>query len=188
MLPWLAFSEAVARAPNLAREHRNLITKLIFPVEILPLNLCLAGFVTGLTALLVFFGFLIFARGGVPWTALYLPLVLAPQFLFTAGLCYGLCAAGAFIRDLVYIVSLSLTLLFFLTPICYPESSLPESLVPILTKNPVYQLVRFYRRILVEGGAPDWSMLAQLTALAVVVFYLGFGYFLSRKKSFADVV
>jgi lipopolysaccharide transport system permease protein len=188
MLPWLAISEALGRAPNLARENRNLITKLIFPLEILPLNLTLAGLVTGLTALLIYFGFLLFARGGVPPTALYLPLVLLPQFLFTAGLCFALSALGVFLRDLVYIVSLSLTLWFFLTPICYPETSLPQYLLPILGKNPVFLFVRAYRLVLVEGRAPEWLALAKLTALSIAVFYAGFLYFAAVKKRFADVV
>ncbi len=188
MLPWLAFSEALARASNLARENRNLITKLIFPIEVLPLNLTLAGLVTGLTAFCIFLGFLLFARGSVPASALYLPLVLLPQFFFTAGLCYLLCAAGVFFRDLVYIVSLALTLWFFLTPICYPDTSLPVSLLPVLGKNPIYIFVRAYRAILVEGHAPEWPALAKLSALSVLVFYLGYGYFARVKKSFADVL
>ncbi len=188
MLPWLAISEALGRAPNLAREHRNLITKLIFPLEILPINLCLAGMVTGLSALLIYFGFLLFTRGGVPPTALYLPLILLPQFLFTAGLCYALSALGVFLRDLVYIVSLSLTLWFFITPICYPETSLPAALLPILGKNPVYLFVRAYRLVLVEGRSPEWLALLKLSALSLGIFYLGFAYFAAVKKRFADVI
>ncbi len=188
MLPWLAISEALGRAPNLARENRNLITKLIFPLEVLPVNLCLAGMVTGLTALVIYFGFLLFTRGGVPATALYLPLILLPQFLFTAGLCYALSALGVFLRDLVYIVSLSLTLWFFLTPICYPETSLPAALLPVLGKNPVYLFVRAYRLVLVEGRAPEWVALGKLFGLSLGIFYLGFAYFAAVKKRFADVI
>lgn len=188
MLPWLAISEALGRAPNLARENRNLITRLIFPLEILPLNLCLAALVTGLTALLVYFGFLVFTRGAIPWTACYLPFILIPQFLFTAGLVYALSALGVFLRDLVYIVSLSLTLWFFLTPICYPESSLPPALVPMLAMNPVYLFVRAYRLVLVEARSPEWLGLMQLAALSLGIFYLGFIYFAAVKKRFADVV
>jgi lipopolysaccharide transport system permease protein len=188
MLPWLAFSEAIARAPNHARENRNFITRLIFPVEILPLNLCLSGLVTGIVALLIFLGFLLASRGAIPPTAAYLPLILLPQLLFTAGLSYALFTLGVFARDLVYIVSLGLTLWFFLTPICYPETSLPKTIAPFLELNPILVLVRAYRATLVEGTPPDWPSLIVFTALSVLLFYAGFVYFWRTRKSFADAL
>ncbi|GAB4371575.1 MAG: hypothetical protein OHK0021_14160 [Bryobacter sp.] len=188
MLPWLAFSEAIARAPNLARENRNLITRLIFPTEVLPLQITLSGLVTGLVALVIFLGFLLASRGTVPLSLLYIPAILAPQLLFTAGLSFALFALGVYARDLVYIVSLGLTLWFFLTPICYPETSLPASIAPLLELNPILVLVRAYRATLVEAKAPDWFSLGVFAALSLAIFYLGFTAFWRSRKGFADVL
>ena len=188
MLPWLAMNESLARAPNSAVEHRNLITKIIFPVEVLPINLTLAGLVTGFTATGIFLVFLLATRGAIPATVLWLPALLIPQFLFTAGLCYLLSATGVYVRDLVYVMGLLLTMWFFLTPICYPDISLPPQLLPILGKNPLYVLVRAYRAIFIQNTNPDWSSVAKLYGLSIVVFYAGFAVFRKARRGFADVL
>jgi lipopolysaccharide transport system permease protein len=188
MLPWLAMNESIARAPNTALEHRNLITKLIFPVEILPINLTIAGMATGFTALVFFLCYLAAVRGSLPVSALYLPVLLVPQFLFTAGVCYLLAAWSVFLRDLVYVIGLLLTMWFFLTPICYPETALPAVLRPYMAANPLYILVRSYRAILIEGQAPAWSLVGPLCAVALAVFYAGFSLFRRSRPSFADIL
>lgn len=188
MLPWLAMNESLARGPNTALEHRNLITKMIFPVEVLPFNLTLAGWVTGLTATAIYFGFLLWLRGAIPLTALWLPVLWAPQLLLTAGLCYVLAATGVYVRDLVYVMGLLLTMWFFLTPICYPDQNLPQALLPVLGKNPLYVLVRAYRAILIENRMPDWGAVSKLWGLALVIFYAGFALFRRARRGFADVL
>jgi lipopolysaccharide transport system permease protein len=188
MLPWLAMNESIARSPNTALEHRNLITKVIFPVEVLPLNLTLSGLTTGLTATAIFLMFLLATRQAIPATVLWLPAILVPQFLLTAGLCYLFAATGAYVRDLVYVMGLMLTMWFFVTPICYPDTALPPALLPILGKNPLYILVRAYRAIFIENSAPNWPAIAKLYVLALGVFYAGFALFRRARRGFADVL
>ena len=78
MLPWLAFSEAVGRAPFIMVEHRGFIKKLVFPVETLPVNLVVSGLVTEFFGIILFALALLLVRGRVPPTALYLPALLDP--------------------------------------------------------------------------------------------------------------
>ncbi len=188
MLPWLPFSEAAGRAPQVILEHRNFVKKLVFPVEILPVNLTLTGLVTQAFALAIFAVLLLAARGAVPVTVFWLPVLLLPQALFTAGVCWFLAALGAFVRDLGQMIGFALTLVFFLSPICYPEASLPAWAVPALSESPVYALVRAYRAILLEGQAPDFTALAKLWAIGVASAVLGHAWFHKFKRSFADVV
>ena len=82
ILPWLAFSEALARAPSVLLEHRTLVTRVLFPVEILPINIAVGGLVSQFFALLVYLVGLIYLRGGIPATALLLPVVLIPPGSF----------------------------------------------------------------------------------------------------------
>ena len=77
MLPWLAFSEAIGRAPSVIVDHRNFVKKLVFPLETLPVNLVSSGFVTEVFALVIFALFVLFARGGLPVTALWLPALVS---------------------------------------------------------------------------------------------------------------
>ena len=188
MLPWLPFSEAAGRAPQVILEHRNFVKKLVFPVEILPVNLTLTGLVTEAFALGIFAALLLAARGWIPLTALWLPALIVPQVLFTAGVAYFLAALGAFVRDLGQVIGFLLTLVFFLTPICYPEASLPAWALPALSESPVFALVRGYRAVLLERRPPDFTALAKLWAAGVMAAVLGYAWFHKLKKSFADVV
>jgi lipopolysaccharide transport system permease protein len=191
MLPWLAFSEAVGRSPFIMVEHRGFIKKLLFPVETLPVNLVFSGLVTEFFGILLFALALLLVRGHVPATVLYLPLLVIPQVLLTAGLCWFLAALGVFVRDLAQINGYLLTIWFFLTPICYEEkewTKLPPFALHILTKNPIVVLVRGYRSVLLESKAPDWTALAWLTAASVLIFLLGHAWFYKLRKSFADLI
>ncbi|HBY62538.1 MAG TPA: hypothetical protein DEH78_22170 [Solibacterales bacterium] len=188
MLPWLAFSEAVGRAPSVLPEHRNFIKKLVFPVEILPVNLAVSGLVTQAFAAGVFVVGLIVLRGGVPAAVLWLPVYLVPQVLFTLGLCWFLAALGAYVRDLGQIIGFALTLWFFLTPICYPEASVPEQIAPWLRLNPMYHLVAGYRMLFLEGRMPDWGAAAKLWAGACAAVIAGHAWFYKLRRSFVDVI
>lgn len=188
MMPWLAFSEAAGRAPFVLLEYRNFVKKLVFPVETLPVNLVTAGLVTEAFAVVLFLAYLLLARGSVPLTALWLPVLAAPQVLFTLGLCWFLAGLGVFVRDLGQLSGFLLTLWFFLTPICYPETALPPAALPALSRNPVFVLVRGYRDILLEGRAPDFGPLWKLWLLAALVFIAGYAWFHKLRRSFADVI
>jgi len=188
MLPWLAFAEAAGRAPSVVLEYRNFVKKLVFPVDILPVNLSVVGLVTQALALGCFLIFLSAVRGGLPWTALWLPVLIVPQFLFTLGSAWFLAALGVFVRDLGQLIGYVLTLWFFLTPICYPEASLPAAILPVLEKNPLFMLVRGFRRVLLERAAPDWEAVVHLWWIGAGVCLLGHVWFSKLRKSFADVI
>jgi lipopolysaccharide transport system permease protein len=188
MLPWLAFSEAVGRAPHVMIEHRNFIKKLLFPVEILPVTQVVSGLVTQAFATAIFFIGVFIFRGDFPVSAMWLPVLLVPQFLFTLGTAWFLAGLGVFMRDLGQMIGFVLTLWFFLTPICYPEASLPQEAASILSKNPIYVLVRGYRDIFLESRAPAFHSMWKLWLVSGAVFILGHAWFHKLRKSFADVI
>lgn len=186
-LPWLAFSEAVTRAPNILYDYRNFIKKLRFPIDTLPITIVGSGLVTECFGLVLFAAGLILARGGLPATVVWLPVLIVPQILFTAGFAWFLSALGPFVRDLGQVIAYIATLWFFMTPICYSERTLEQS-APILEKNPVYLLVRAYRSVLLEGHAPDRHGLTIFWCLAIILFLAGHAWFYKLRKWFADVI
>jgi lipopolysaccharide transport system permease protein len=119
---------------------------------------------------------------------LWLPVLMVPQLLFTAGLSWFLAALGVFVRDLGQILGYLLTIWFFATPICYPEQSLPSYLLPLAGTNPIYILVRGYRDIFLHNQAPEFGSLWKLCLLSAVVFVLGHAWFYKLRKSFADII
>jgi len=188
MLPWLPFSEAAGRAPTVMLEHRNFVKKLVFSVETLPLNLVFAGLVSEVFALLLFMAGYLLTQGSLPLSIAWLPVLIVPQLLFTAGVCWFLAALGVFVRDLGQVIGFIMTLWFFLTPICYPEKSLPDAALPFLSKNPLFVLVRSYRAVFLEHQAPALGPLWKLWLLSAVVFLAGHAWFYKLRRSFADII
>jgi len=188
MLPWLALSEAAGRAPTVLLEHRNFVKKLVFPVETLPVNLVISGLVTESFGLPLLMVGCFLARGYLPGSIVWLPILLIPQILLTVGLCWFLAALGVFVRDLAQVNGFLLTLWFFLTPICYPETSLPPAALRILSKNPMYVLAHGYRDTLLEGRAPDFGSCWRLWVFAAAIFILGYAWFYKLRRSFADMI
>jgi lipopolysaccharide transport system permease protein len=188
MMPWLAFSDSLARAPGILIEHRNFIRKLVFPVETLPVNIVVTGLVTEFFGVAILLIGLLVVRGHLPLTLLYLPLLIIPQVLLTAGICWFLAALGVFVRDLSQIMGYLLMIWFFATPICYSESKVPPFAARLLAFNPMYVMVRNYRRILLESTAPNWHSLAWVTAASVIIFLAGHAWFRKLRRSFADLI
>jgi lipopolysaccharide transport system permease protein len=189
MLPWLAFSEPVGRAASVILEHRNFVKKLVFPLDTLPVNQVVSGLVTELFGAGVFIAGLLIVRHAVPATILWLPVLLVPQLLFTLGVCWFLAALGVYMRDLGQIMALVLTMWFFITPICYQESTnLSPAISAVMRQNPLYVLVRGYRAVFLEGHAPELLPLVKLWAIALALFFLGHVWFYRLRKSFADVI
>jgi lipopolysaccharide transport system permease protein len=189
MLPWLAFNEALGRSAGAVLEHRLLVKRVVFPIEIVPVNITIAGLVSEFFGSLVFLTLLLAVRHTLPVTVLYLPLILIPQILLTVGLCWFLAGLGVFIRDVGQFLAFFLTLLFFCTPICYePGPTLPGTLKSFFQVNPVYVMVRAYRAVFLEGTAPDWTALAWLSLAGLAMFIFGFAWFYKSRKAFADVL
>jgi len=180
MLPWLAFSEAVARSPFVILEYRSFVKKVVFPLETLPVNLVIAGLFTELIGLAI-----LLAVHGVPLALVWLPALLVPQLLLTVGFCWILSAAGVFVRDLGQITGFVLTAWFFLTPICYVES--PE-FEPLLRFNPILVLVRGYRAVFLENHAPSLQGLTMLWIVSAATAIVGYAWFHRLRKTFADVI
>jgi lipopolysaccharide transport system permease protein len=127
-------------------------------------------------------------RHEVHRTILFLPLLVIPQVIATLGGAWLLASLGVFVRDIVQGITLILMAWMYLTPIIYPESLVPERYRPIVNLNPFTPLVRNYRRILLEGNAPDWRGLAYFAAFALVSFLFGYWWFARTRKNFADVI
>lgn len=188
MIPWLQISEAVGRAPHVIPEHRNFVKKLVFPLETLNAIQVASSMVTELVALVIFGTGLLFLRGAIPASVVWLPALIVPQILFSLGICWLLAAVGAFVRDLSQVIGFFLTLWFFLTPICYSEAGIPKQAAAVLTRNPLYFLVRAYRDVLLEGRAPDLHGLGIFALLSCLLFFGGHALFYKLRKSFADVI
>jgi len=188
LLPWNAFQEAVQLSANTIVAHANLVKRVVFPLETLPLSLSLAAVSNQLMGTIVLLAATIILRRELHPTVLFLPLILIPQLIATFGISWLVASLGVFIRDLVQGIALILTAWMYLTPILYPESIVPAAYRTAINFNPFSALVRNYRRIILDGVPPDWAGLAYFSVFAILAFLLGYWWFARTRKNFADVI
>ena len=188
LLPWTAFQESVQTSATVIVTHSNLVKRVVFPLETLPLSLAFAAHVTQLFGMLVLVAATVVMQGELHLTILWLPVLLLPQLLASLGASWLAASLGVFLRDTEQAAGLLLTAWLFLTPIIYPEQAVPARYQFYVNLNPFTPLVRNYRRTVLEGLPPDWSGLAYFTLFALLSFILGYWWFARTRKNFADVV
>ncbi len=188
MLPWLLFSETMQRSASSLLDHSNLITKTVFPSEIIPVSVFLSSLVSHLLALL-----LVVAAVGV-WLnqisifLLLLPIYMAVIGLLAIGLGWIVASLHVFLRDTSQVLSVVLTFWFWMTPIFIAPQSFPEKARFLLVANPLFYLVRSYRALLLGSTLPDPRDLAIAAASGAAAFLLGGLFFRHMKRGFADVL
>ncbi|MGE3109949.1 MAG: ABC transporter permease [Phycisphaerales bacterium] len=182
------FAETVNRSPAMVTEHPNLVRKVVFPLEILPIT------AAGASLVYAFFGLalLLIAAGALAqsfsWTIIFFPLVLLPLLMITLGVSWLFASLGAFIRDFKQVVPVLTQLTFFMTPVFYDVQQVPERLRWVIMMNPLTLIVLNSRRTLLWGELPDWTQVAALNALGLVVLVLGYAWFVKSKRGLADVL
>ncbi len=188
LLPWTAFQESVQLSSSTIVGHANLVKRVVFPLETLPISLSLATIANQMFGTIVLLVAVAILRHQVQTTVVFLPLILIPQLAATLGFAWFVASVGVFIRDIVQGIGLVLMAWMYLTPIIYPESLVPAAYRGVINLNPFTALVRNYRRILLEGALPDWGGLAYFAGFALIVFLFGYWWFARTRKHFADVI
>jgi len=212
-LPWMYFQTALLDSSQSVLAQIQLVKKVYFPREVLPLAAVLANLIHFLLALVVFFVYLLGYVGAplLPSVAL-LPLLVFFQTLLIAGLSLIISCLNVFYEDTKYIVSIGLQLMFYLVPVIYfSEQVYHAQLVSpewqrwvylVYHLNPIAMLMTAYRKILLppitvqQVGAVqqqrfaslplDWGLLAVACAVSVLTFVVGYAFFNKRKWDFAE--
>lgn len=182
------FAECVNRAPGLIVANANYVKRVVFPLELLPvITLCgaLFHFVASMLVWVMASWLLI---GPPPLTVLLLPLVLLPLLIGTLGLGWLLSALGVYLRDVGQMVGVAVTGLLFLSPIFYPIDAVPESVRGLIRLNPVGYMVDMARGVMVFGTLPDLAGYLLALCASVLLAWVGFWWFQSTRKGFADVL
>jgi lipopolysaccharide transport system permease protein len=188
LLPWNAYQEAIQTSSTLIVSRANLVKRVVFPLEVLPVAQVLSALANQMFATIaLLLATLIIQREFHP-TLVWLPVLLVPQVIATLGAAWLVASLGVFLRDMVQGVALFLMAWMYLTPIIYPELIVPEGYRRFINLNPFTPLVRSYRRIILEGAPPDWQGLLYFTIFAVVSFIIGYWWFAKTRKNFADVI
>ncbi|MBE7545259.1 MAG: ABC transporter permease [Bryobacteraceae bacterium] len=187
-LPWMLFQDTVQRSSVSLLEQSSLITKTVFPSEILPLTIFLSSLTShaiavALTAVVVFL-----LKGHFSVLILFLPLYTALLGIFAIGVAWIFASLQVYLRDTAQFVVVIMTGWFWLTPIFIDETHFPEGARFLVHWNPVAYVVKGYRQRLLMYELPNWGEVAVLATAAIAVFFVGGMVFRHLKRGFADVL
>lgn len=186
-LPWFAFADAISKSTGLLLEKAPLITKVMFPVQILPVVGTVIPYLThgiGFGILLLYLAL----QGYLSVAWLLIPMVFLFQFLFTMGLVAILSALCVFLRDLQQLVTLGVTIWFFLTPIIYSiEMIQDEAIRNLFLLNPMHSFVNLYREIILLGEIPLIHLYI-IVPVSLLSYVLGGWLFMRIRLAFGDVL
>ncbi len=181
LLPWNLFVQSVVGGALSIIHNESLLRNVRFPRAIIPVALTLSHLVNLLLALVPLIAVMLWQ--GVPLrpALLALPWFLACLWAFTTGVVFALSVWTVSFRDLAQIVEVSLTALFYLTPILYPLSLLPERFATILSANPLVHLILPIRTLFLDGVLPEAGVFLGAAAIGLAGFLFGLAVFRSRE-------
>lgn len=186
LLPWLAFAEMLNQSSSLLTSRAAIISKVAFPVQILPYVSTLVCYLINGLGFFFFLLYLIYS-GYMDTTWLFLFVVITMQILFSLGIVAVISSLSVFLKDLAQIMGLIVTIWFYGTPILYPVSMVPESMRSLLYLNPFYYFVESYRSILLKHSFPS-DLFVMLLLISVATYLFGGWLFMRIKHAFGDVI
>jgi len=182
------FSGSVVRAPSLIVSNSNYVTKVVFPLEILPVALLAANLINTLLGLAILVPAVLVFVPGISKTIYMFPLIFIPLCALSLGLSWFLASLGVFLRDIGHTVAILVQLLFFLSPIIFPAVAAPPALRPFLRINPLTTILEGARATLIFGQPLQWHYWSVVTVCSLVFMQLGYVWFMKSKRAFADVL
>ena len=182
------FAECLLRAPTLVLTNPNYVTKVVFPLEILPVMTVGAALVQLVISFIPLLIALLCAHGSIPLTALYLPVILLPLIALSLGITWLLASLGVFLRDINSLVPVLMVIIMFASAIFYSISRVPPGFLPIVLYNPLAAVIDQTRNAVLWGVPPAWGRYGFVLAGSVVAMILGYTFFMRTKSAFADVI
>lgn len=182
------FSESVNTSASVITNNISYVKKVVFPLEILPFSTVITTLIFSLAwIILLFIGIILFVQK-IHLVMFLLPITLFPLFLFTCGIAFLVSSLAVYLRDIQHVIGVITQILFFMTPILYPISIVPEKLQWILKYNPLSLIIEETRKIFLFGIQPDLKICIICFTVSYIVFQLGLIWFIKTKNGFADVL
>jgi lipopolysaccharide transport system permease protein len=189
LLPWIWFSTSLIGGATSISDRRDLMTKVRFPAQVLPTTVVATNLLNYLFALPLMLALGTLYGAYPTWHVVAFPLVVLVQLLFTMAVVYLVAALNVTFRDLQHIVGNFTLLFFFLTPVIYPATAIPEKYRPlVLLFNPMAALVTSYQNIFYAHSLPDFRALAFVGLLAVLMLWFSSEVFERRREDFAESI
>lgn len=188
LLPWILFQSAIQSGIGSIIRNGNLIKKIYFPRQIIPLTTLFGSVINYFFGLVVLIPFLFLLKINPIIVIIWLPIVLLVFCVFTYGLMLLLSSLNVFFRDIEHVFGVLLTAWFYFTPIVYPVDLIPVKYSFIFQLNPLNRFIVMMHDIFYYGRAPTLEDLWISVLFAVVILIVGKIVFNRFSKSFAEEV
>ncbi len=182
------FSSCFTRSTTLMRSYGNFVTRVVFPLEVLPVVVCGVALLNMVLAMIPLMAGIGYVQSGFSVTVLLFPVIFLPFLLLTLGVAWIMTSACVFMRDLQAVVPPLMIALMFGSAIFYPIASMPQQVRWLVALNPIAQLAQMSRQVLLQNESPDWIVWAILMAVGLIVFHIGFLFFMKTKNVFSDLL
>ncbi len=186
-LAWNFTFGSVVTASESIISSKYLITKIAFPSEILPIISVAVSLFDFLVSMGLYLLTVMILPPALPPQTVLLPVIILIQVVLTVGLALLVASTSVYFRDIPKLVQVFGNLIFFVTPIFYPLSFIPERWQPVLGLNPMTQIITFYHELLYDWTWPDSSAVAVSAVIAVLFLVLGLWVFNRCKHGFAEL-
>ena len=189
LIPWMSFTSGLTQATSSVISQPNLVKKVVFPLALLPLVPVLSAFIESAFGLIALIFFVALTTHTLHTTLALLPLIWLTQLLLTAGLGYLAAGITVFLRDIPQTLAVILNLWFYVTPIIYPASAIPEHFRHfVFWLNPIATISEIYRDIVLIGEIKHWSEWGVTFIISIIIFLAGFAVYKRLRPAFADVL
>jgi lipopolysaccharide transport system permease protein len=188
LLPWIFFSSSISSAVHGLVLYPNLLTKMYFPREIIPLSYLAAGFADFLIGCLILAAFMVHYRVPPTWNLLYAIPIVIVLAAFAAAVALLLSAIHVRFRDIGLALPLMLQVWMFTIPVVYSLQSVPVRFRKLYLLDPIAGLIENFRTVLLRRGRPDGTGLALSAAIAFACLVIAYAYFKSSESTMADVI
>lgn len=187
LIPWIFFNTSLSGGSSCIWSQKEMVKKIYFPREVLPIAFVTSQFVNMLLCFLVIFGVLIVSGKGLNLVALLcLPVIMVVEYILALGVALISSALTVYLRDVEYILGIVTMAWQFLTPVMYSIDQVPESLVTAFNLNPMTPIIVAYRDILYYKKVPELGTLVHAWVLGLILLVVGLVVFSKLKKNFAE--
>jgi lipopolysaccharide transport system permease protein len=188
LLPWMFFSTVLGSATNSLVSNNNLITKVYFPREILPLTYLVAALFDFIVASSVLGTLMIYYDVPLTGNALYAVPIMLTLIVFATAMGLLFSAMQVRYRDLGFAMQLLLRLWMYATPVLYPLGAVPASLRPFYMLNPMVGVIENFRQVVLLGAEPDLWLLGRSAVTSLILLLASYLYFKRVEQTMADII
>lgn len=187
MMPWIFFSSSVQGGSTCIRSQADMVKKIYFPREVLPISFVTSMFINMLLSFIIVFGAVLISGIGFNlYAILFLPFIMLIEYIFTLGITFIVSSCTVYLRDLEQIIGVIMMAWIYLTPIMYSLDSMPEAVKKVINLNPMTAIIESYHDILYYKQIPSNENLLYAICISIILFLIGFVVFSCLDKGFAE--